>query len=145
MPGGDVLTLATNAQTAYVCTASAVTDTNLSGATNPVAMSGTKYGTVVAPLATAMEATDDLGAADSTWTMTWYLPTEPTTAATGETAATGDRWNKADKLVPVATSTVGSTNTSVWCSVTAAGIALTLGASTLAAAGAASVAAALSI
>lgn len=144
MPGTDGLTLAANAQTAYVCTASATTDTNLSGATSPVAMSGTKYGTVVAPLATAMEANDDLGAAASTWTMTWYLPTEPTTAAAGETAATGDRWNKADKLGAVATSTVSTTNTSVLCSV-AAGIALTLGASTLAAAGAASVAAALSI
>jgi hypothetical protein len=144
LPGGDALGLVTDAVTAYVCTASAVTDTNLSGATGPVAMSGTKYGTVVAPVATDMAADDDLGAAASTWTMTWYLPTEPTTAATGETAATGDRWNKADKLVPVATSTVATTNTSVLCSV-AAGIALTLGASTLAAAGAASVAAALSI
>lgn len=144
MPGTDGLTLAANAQTAYVCTASATTDTNLSGATSPVAMSGTKYGTVVAPLATAMASGDTFGAAASTWTMTWYLPTEPTTAAAGETAATGDRWNKADKLGAVATSTVSTTNTSVLCSV-AAGIALTLGASTLAAAGAASVAAALSI
>ena len=87
--------------------------------------------------ATDMGNGEDVLELDSVTTSTWFMPAEPDTKADGETSATGDRLDVGEKL-------------SAWCGMgtpdAACGtdVKLTMGAATLAAATAISLAAALS-
>lgn len=118
----------------YIPTAVATTAGDLGkDSTSVVAMTDAKYDFTASPVVTG---TADYTAVDGTYSGMFYMPSEPATAATGETDATGDRLDTGDVLgvfcgtaEPTAT---GSTT-----------LTLTLGAASLAAAGSAALATAL--
>jgi hypothetical protein len=103
-----------------------------------------KFGVFTAPASVA-SGTVDFMATDATYSSTFYFPEEPSTASEGVCTVDfiGARWNDGDFLA--AYHYLTSTSAISLCSAQA-GVALVLGATSLAAcAGAASIAAALSI
>jgi hypothetical protein len=126
----------------YLLPANVVTDALMDGTTTPVVCTGAKYAVVSAPA--SVVDTVALVTSAGTYASTFYLPKEPTTEAEGPTTTTGDRWDNGDLLVAYNVNILAAGNTQTLCSI-AAGVELVLGATSLAAAGAASIAAALSI
>jgi len=95
-----------------------------------------KYGWTQAPTTVTDSSTNDFVDSDNTLSGMFYMPKEPTTAATGETDATGDRLDTGDVLgVFCGAGTPDATG--------AASLTLTLGAASLAVAGSAALATAL--
>lgn len=101
--------------------------------TSAVAMTDAKYDFTASPVITGA---GDFIAVDNTYSGVFYMPSEPATAATGETTTTGDRLDTGDVL-GVFCGTAEPTATG------SASLTLTLGAASLAAAGSAALATAL--
>ena len=96
LPGTGSGVLVSDAWVGYYSTAYVAggSSTGNAGAVNM--STDLKYGTVNSPVGLTSV---DFVTLNASPTQSFYFPKEPTTAADGETSATGDRWNSGDAVV----------------------------------------------